>query len=504
MEESEQFGLWPKQVQVLEAVRDSPVTGVEEIYLIGPVGSTKTFAMAVADINVAWQFPFSIIPVGRKDLTEAQVGTWEEYMKALRKLNFVHGRDYTTRQAPNDLRIGFSNGSIIKFISMNKSRDPDWAKLKITATKATVDEVDDVDGKGYKTLRSRTGRRNESGAPRVTVSACNPNDGWTRQEVYLPWLKRNNDRREGISDEEWEQAEPLPESKMVIEFTMEDSPLLLDGYYDRYDDYPQDWKERFLLNNWFFVDDTNALFKRRAMDSLTIARLKRGHKYISVDPNAGGKDRACIMLWEGDTIVDAKVYTTKMLEELAEEDEKKPVYNYGAIIGRLTIELAIAERVSSMDIVGDVVGIGQGWLTYMLGHGYGHVAQFRAGDAPLQKPEEKEKGIKPPYFDLRSQMYYLWAMDVQNAKVFLYSGMPFLTVLKRELQLHQADSTSKVIRVTPKDQIRALLGGSPDMADAGMMGYWLRLIRTKKAASASETASVGRSFEDMYNEANGF
>lgn len=500
MEDENDFGLWPKQVHVLESVRDAPLTGVEEIFLIGPVGSTKTFAMACCHINVAWEFPRSIIPVGRKDMSDSQIGTWEEYTKALRLLGYVEGRDYSIRQAPNDLRIRFKNGSIIQFIGMNQSRDREFSKLKITATMAGVDEVDDVEEAGYDMLYSRTGRRNENGAPRVMLSCCNPNDKWTKRKIYLPWLKSIGRRPDNMSDEEWDQIEPLSPKKMVIEFTMEDSPLLLTGYYDRYADRPRNWRERYLHNNWSYIDDENSLFKYRAMDRLTIRYIQEGRRYIGVDPNAGGKDRAAIVLWEGDCIADIELYTTAELIKAAEPDELQPQPNYGAILGRKTIEMAKRERVGARFIGGDVNGVGQAWLTYMLTKGY-DVRRFVAGASPYVSATDKARKVKPPYGILRDQVFHQWSIDIENGRTYFYIDCPHLPILKKELQYHEGDTSEKVMRVTPKDAIKVLLGGSPDVADAAVIGWWVRMITASAVGVSSNSVAVGQSYEDMYNEA---
>lgn len=496
------FRITAKQSEVLQTAVNAPYTGVEEIFLIGAIGTSKTFAMAYLHINTAYQFPDCIIPVGRKDMSESQITTWPIYLEVLDLMGLEFGLDYTIREATNDLRIKFANGSIIQFIGMNKSRDRQWSKLKVTSTMAGVDEVDDVDEDGYDTLYSRTGRRNRNGAPRIMISCCNPNDAWTKRKIYLPWLKRIGRRPDNMADEEWDAIEPLDPRKVVIEFDMEDSFLWVDGYYDRFQGRPLAWRQRFLMNNWSYIDDENSLFKGRAMDTLTINRLAKGQKFIGVDPNAGGNDRASIVLWEGDTLVDAEVYTTEQLQKLSLPEEREPM-NYGSILGRLTVRMMEREGVGYTNVGGDVVGIGQGWLTYMLTNGY-KVMQFRSGDAPIQTAKEKEKNIKPPYFDLRSQMFGLWALDIDNARVYFYSDMPHLSALKKELQLHEGNASSKVLRVTPKDELKKLLGASPDIADGAMMGYWVRMIRKGRTATVNDRATVGQSVEEMYNNGNGF
>lgn len=497
-----EFSITSKQAELMTTVVNAPATGVEEIFLIGAIGTSKTFAMAYLFCNVAIQFEDSIIPVARKDMAEASITTWPVFLECMDLMGLEFGTDYSIREATNDLRVKFYNDSIIQFIGLNKSRDRQWSKAKVTSTMAGIDEVDDVEEEGYDVLYSRTGRRNRNGAPRVMVSCCNPNDAWIRQKIYLPWLKRNNDRREGISDEEWNAIEPLDPKKVVIEFEMEDSLLYKTGYYDRFQDRPLPWRQRFLHNNWNYVDDEDSLFKARAMDTLTVNRLKRGTKYLGVDPNAGGNDRASIVMWEDDTIVDAWVYTSEQLQKLALPDERSPM-NYGAILGRITIEIMNREGIGAINVAGDVVGIGQGWLTHMLAHGY-KVCQFQSGAAPHQTAAEKAKKIKPPYFDLRSQMYAKWGMEVTNARVYFYAKMPHLAALKKELQMHSSDSTAKVQRVIPKDDLRKMLGKSPDIADSAMMGYWVRMLRKGREDQSLTRASVGKSVDEFYNSNNGF
>lgn len=487
-----------KQAELMGAVRDSPWTGINEIFLIGAIGTSKTFAMGYAHANIAFQYPGSFIPVGRTTLADARIGTFQSYIEVLGEMGLVEGDDYRTRQG-GELSILFANRSVIQFVPLDITKDRDWRKIKsINATSGGVDEVDSVVESGYDMLFSRTGRKNQNGAPAVMISCCNPNNAWMKRNVYDPWRKSVGRLPKELID----NTDDLPANRLVLEFNIEDSFLFPTGYYDRYENRPYAFRQRYLRNNWDYQDDENSLFKGRALDTLTIDRLKPGEKYIAVDPNAGGKDRAAIVLWEGDTIVDAELYTTEDLHKLSLPEEQTP-FNIGAIIGRLTVAMMKRERVGMHNVCGDVNGPGQGWLTYMLSNGY-KVEQFISGYAPVQTAAEKEKNIRPPYGNLRDQMFHLWSQSITEAEVYMYSGMPHLSTLKKELQLHESVSKDKVSIVTPKEDIRKLLGGSPDMADAGMMGYWLRYIRSRGNATASERASVGRSFDELYNHGNGF
>lgn len=503
------------QANALDIVRNSSLNGIEELFLIGPIGSTKTYVAAYCDINICWQFPNSIIPVGRKDAAEHAIGTFGVYLEVLDDMGMVEGTHFTTRQSLNDMQVRFGNRSIIKFIGMNPSRDRQGSKLKITATKATIDEADDVDENQAVMLQSRTGRKNKNGAPRVTVYCCNPNEQWIKWKIYLPWLKRINRRPDNIDAQEWDAVEPLDSKIEVLEFQMEDSPLYPTGYYDRFAQRPLNWQKRYLRNDWFYQDDEDALFKMRALDTMTVRVLSPGEKFIAIDPNAGGKDRAALALIEGDTVVDIEAYTTEDLRRYANghhKDTKKrdelrqalDPFNPGLILGHITIDMMQREGVGARNVIGDVVGVGQGWLTFMLSNGYRGVGQFKAGAAPYQTVEEESKKIKPPYDILRSQMYYMMAMDVDGGRLRFYSDCPHIATLKKELQYHNADKTAKVIAVTKKEQIKKDYGASPDIADAVMMAYYLRLIRTTRAREAEGVARVGKSVDELYNSGNGY
>ena len=60
------------------------------------------------------------------------------------------------------------------------------ARAAALATAAGVDEADDVEEDSCDMMYSRTGRKNENGAPRIMLYCCNPNDRWIKQKVPSP------------------------------------------------------------------------------------------------------------------------------------------------------------------------------------------------------------------------------------------------------------------------------------------------------------------------------
>ena len=472
-----------KQAEILRVIEQGEAS---ELFLIGAIGTSKTYGMAYAHINIAYQFPKSIIPVGRHNVSEAKIGTFVSYLDMLDMMGLVQFEDYSLRQSPSELSIHFGNRSVIMFVPIDKTKDREWRRLKsINATSSGVDEVDTVQEDGYDTLYSRTGRRNKNGAPALSIATCNPNDGWVKTNIYDKW-----------------KAGTLDPKKRVIEFNMEDSFLFESGYYQRFMTRPRPWVERYLLNNWDYMDDDSSLFKMRALDSIMINKITPGTRYISVDPAAEGKDRRVITLWQGDTIVDIRIYSKEDLEALCEPHEKQSP-PYGDILARETIRMAQEESVGFEHIGGDVVGNGRAWYEGMTRRGW-FVHEFRAGAKPqagLYNADGQEIGVD--YDMLRSQVYHQMALASERHQIAIYNGCPHVGDMRKELLLHRADQSAKILKVESKDLLKKRLGMSPDIADSVVIGFWLRLL-TNAAPSSSEHASVGKSVDELYNEAQGF
>lgn len=449
--------------------------------------------MAYAHINIAYQFAGSIIPVGRHSIAEARITVWISYLDMLEMMGLQQDIDYTLRQGSMELSINFANKSQIIFVPMDKSKDREWRRIRgINATACGVDEVDSVDEEGYDTLYSRAGRRNINGAPAVTISTCNPNDAWVKRKIYDPW--RNMQRPPEARDPNIGELEP---TKIVIEFEMQDSFLYHSGYYKRFMTRAKAWVERFLFNNWDYLDDDKSLFKMRALDSIMVNRIERGTRFLGVDPAAEGTDRRVISLWQGDTLVDIWVYTKEDLERLAEPHE---AHNppYGDILARETIRIAEEESVGSDHIGGDVVGNGRAWYEAMLRYGW-EVREFKAGAKPMELFDDDGEPVGQDYDMLRSQMMHLLAMAAERAKVHIYTGCNHVSTAKKELLLHRADQSAKILKVETKQLLKHRLGESPDIADSIMVGYWVKMLANSAVVDDTPVA-LGRSAEEQYRQ----
>ncbi len=401
--------------------------------------------MAMLFIIMAWQYPNSFIPIGRKNMTEIEIGTFLSFLEVLDHMNFVQDKHYRI-VGGNKLRIVFANNSIIQFTQLDITKDREWGKIKsINATSSGIDEVDGVAHSGFTMFSARTGRKNKNDQPDVTICTCNPNEGWVKDLVYIPWRKGK-----------------LPEDQLVIEFKMEDSFLYPTGFYDKYKDNPKQWRERYLNNNWDYLDDDQSLFKSKILDSIMVANYDSDAKQcLGIDVADGGDDRTVMAHTVGNVLVNIKIYTKEDIERLATPEERKSGrIPRGHVIGREAIKYCMQHGIGYSDVAFDVIGVGASLRDYFISQEF-YAKEFRAG--------AKSDGD----FDmLRSEVGVNLADEMELGNFFIYEGCPHTGDLKKELLFHQFETKDKTMCLESKKKLKIRLGKSPDIADAVFIDYW--------------------------------
>lgn len=445
-----------KQSSVIEVIANE--RQVNKIYLIGALGTSKTYVMAMVLISIARQYPGSFIPVGRKTIAEARVGTVLSFIEVLANLNLRDGKHYrgiSLFGGTEPPRFVFENGSIIQFIPLDHTKDREWQRIKgINATAAGVDEVDGVMESGFDMLAARVGRKNTEiiegyPPPAIIIAACNPNEAWVKEKVYLPY-KRGT----------------LPADTRVIEFDMTDSFLYPSGFYDRYADNPPQWRQRYLMNNWDYLDDDMSLFKSKILDNIMVDDYNGANThYAGQDVAREGTDRSVTAQIVGNVLTDIVIYRKEDLDYFA-TDEEKQAPPYSNILGRKFIEYCTANSIGYQHAAGDAVGLGAGFIDYCRGEKF-YVDEYKAGS----------KATEGDFDMIRSQLAVMLANDMANGDFYLYEGCPFLAELKKELLYHQYQTRDKIMKVESKGELKKRLGRSPDVADAVFIAYWKMKVK---------------------------
>lgn len=459
-----------KQALIADTIREHKAS---QIFLVGALGTSKTFGAAVAMLSVAIKYPNSVIPIGRKNLTETKRGTLLSFHEAAQEMGFT---DFIENRQELTWKLG--NGSLIMFIELDHTKDRQFSKIKsINATCAMIDEADSVVHDAHIALFSRTGRRNKNGAPRFILDTCNPNEAWIKDQVYDRW---HTPEEHGV----------LPLDMAVIEFEVRDS-FLGDEYYQPFYDMPRAWQQRYLFNNWNYGDDDKSLFKYRHMDRQHVDTITPALRYVGDDVARSGKDKSVLAMWEGFTLVDIKILKdTDDMVDTAVQAEMLKAYAEENHVGYQNI---------GVDAVGIGVGVVDGAKKLDM-----YVHEFVSGASSTQTVTTKDKhGNRvemPLYNNKRSEIAHRLAQDLEAGTAFFYSGCPFLADFKKEATMHNYDTKDKQLILESKDGVKARLGHSPDIFDAVLMGYERVLAATK---GGNTVPTVGGSYSSLYKNRRG-
>jgi len=414
-----------KQNQIAQAIKNRKA---KVIVLAGALGTSKTFGAAAILISLAKQYPGSVIGVGRRNTTEMKRGTMLSFHEAAKKMNVT---DFAENK--NEMRWTFANDSIIMFFEIDRAHDADFSKIKsMNLTCALIDEADAVLQEGFLATYGRVGRANENGAPDFVILACNPNEAWIKENYY-----------------DKHKAGTLPDSVEFIEFEMSDSFLPRD-YYDKFMDSPNNWKQRYLYNNWQYGDDDNSLFKYSFLDRAHVTTIEEGTRYAALDVARFGHDRSVAALWEGKQLIDIKILKDK---------EEKITNTALAVKYKSYCE---ANRVGYENATVDAVGVGAGVVDYL------HELEFYCKEFVAGAHSDGN------YNNLRSEATHRLAQDIEREEVKFLDSCPYLTELKKELTMQSYSIVDKQLILESKDKVKARIGMSPDIADAVIMAYSLQ------------------------------
>lgn len=448
-----------KQDQIAAAIH----AGKKTIVLIGAIGTSKTYGASIAMHTIANDYPGSRMFIGKRHMPELRKTTMFLFRESAYDMGLRENYHYTEYRSQGNEHLeynppGFAKPSYAFYIEVDHTRGLN--RLKLDSTCIFLDEADDIDFEAYTTLASRVGRVNKNGAPAFVMLACNPNEGWIKDKFYNKF-------------KDPEQYGPLPDDVAVIEFEMQDSFLGAE-YYNQFEANPEQWKQRFLYNNWSYGDDMYSLFKYRDMDSVHVNTFERGPRNIAVDA-ARTHDRTVAAMWDNNVLVDIQV--VKDLGVEIDYDEQAGILH----------DYAVASGVGPECIDVDAVGEGQGLITaFKTLYGW-QVNSFVSNAVPESKRALERKLAQAStqderlrirqnspivYKDLRSEQAYLLSLDLGTANVHFWDGCPYLKEFKKEATMHNHSEKGRVMILEPKDKVKERARQSPDIFDSVLMGYY--------------------------------
>lgn len=226
-------------------------------------------------------------------------------------------------------------------------------------------------------------------------------------------------------------------------------------------------KTQLLKGNWKIKPSSESLIQWPAMlDTFTNAHVKDGRRYITADIALHGSDMFVAFVWSGMRVIDAVV--------LPKTD--------GKTIERLILDLCKRYSVQQSHVVYDADGVG-GYLGGYLAN----AVSFNNGASPVKNAVNGSN-----YRNLKTQCFYLLAERINAGDIAVTENVANMKVDGRRLadliskestavKRNNPDADGKMA-IIPKEQMKNILGHSPDYMDAMMMRMWFELRPAAYAA----------------------
>lgn len=234
-----------------------------------------------------------------------------------------------------------------------------------------------------------------------------------------------------------------------------------------------------------YVDNAGALFKYTALvDMFSNTLPESEQRYHTVDIADDGSDKTVSAPWKGLEAYDLKEYSR---------------LNTEGVIGMIR-ERNAEHRIPYSHTAVDAIGVGAGVASSSLLDGivgfkssYGAI---RTEVDPTRLPNVhylKDAPLTTEYRNLRSQCVFLLAQKVNNHEIAVKTAdVRVRERIIEELALYQDASTGDGKRMaTQKEDIKELLGRSPDLSDTLIMRMYFEL-RESLGVGTEDQAKVER------------
>lgn len=437
--------LKPKQQKTIDLINTNPE--IDEIVLIGSVGTGKTVIASHIVISICYQFPNTAWYAWRKNNTVSRRTLIKTFKETLLNMNLEEGHDWSWHD--RDLEIRFShNGSAISFSEADRSKDRDQMRIKgVDATGSLIDEANELEEDSFDMILSRKGRKNKNGQPSINLITMNPNNGWAKRRYYDKWKKGR-----------------LPPNVVVIEFGIEDSwqsQQDIAGLYRK----AKWWVERYIHNNWNYSDEDMSLITSYLWEkSQVYERPKKDpespfNSYIGVDPSDKGKDTTMVsLIEEGVLIMQKELKIPELVFGKDSDIDQRPIsYLYANELIKFAQQHGFSAKYASRICV-EGNGVGVGMRDALRTRGW-YITVYEATN----------KSRNDNYLALRDDMDNadLRILDQDSDK---YDD----NTLQKQLFAHTVDIVNEQEKVCSKDHVKAEIGCSPDKSDSLMIANFIR------------------------------
>lgn len=427
-----------KQLQALSLLVDNVTT---ELAYGGAAGGAKSWTGAAWLTFMCECYPETRWFVGRETLKDLRDSTYITFIKVFKQYG-IEGWKYNGV----DHYFTFANGSRIDFIQLaSMPSDPFFERFGSKEyTGGWIEEAGETTFGAYDTIKTRIGRHlndkyNIKGKIFITL---NPKKNWVHSYFWKPY-----------------KAQTLPSGVQFLVALVTDNPFIEREYIDKLHEIKDKVrKQRLLLGNFDYDDDDNMLMTYDAIDDLfnCEGRVKaEGNEYITADIARFGKDESRIYRWKGFLVVQRLTLKHKKVTEVAHAIRS----------------IADNNKIPMSRVIADDDGVGGGVVDILGCKG------FVNNSTALENPKVH---TKENYENLKTQCCYM-AAECVNKSIIGFSAHLINDDFKErfieeaeQVKRRDPDSDGK-LKILQKEEVKELIGRSPDDWDCFMMRQWFEL-----------------------------
>ena len=403
----------------------------------GSAGGGKSYLGCLWISSLCLQYPGIRTLIGRTVLQQLKVTTLNTLFEVLQLMGLKSGEHYSFNGQSNIITFSNKSEIILKDLAYQPS-DPNYDSLGgIEVSAVFIDEAAQVSHLCFSILKSRIRYKlNQYNLIPKVLLTCNPGQNWIKKEFYIPFIQ-----------------ETLEINKAFVPALPMDNPHLPSSYIEMLKGLPNAQRRRLLEGDWNYNEEDDSIFNFDHISN-SVFKFKpepTDKKYMSVDVARFGTDRSVVMIWSGLVVLECLVYNKLSTVELSSEI-RELIEKYG---------------IHPTNIIVDSDGVGGGVADQIKG------TNFVNNSSPLHGQN---------YSNLKSQCYVKLSELFKEGKISINIMNPsVIDDLTQELlavKLKDIDKDNKVA-VQSKDEMKKLLGKSPDLSDALMMRIYYEIKNLK-------------------------
>ena len=409
----------------------------KEILFGSGAGSGKSFLGCLWVTTMCIKYPGVRYLIGRSVLTQLRLTTLRTLLETFKAMGLTSEQHFTYNQQTNVIKFYNDSEIILKDMAATPA-DPQFDSLgSIELTGVFLDEMTQISQMAYHIIKSRIRfKLNEYKLVGKLFMSCNPGQNYLKKEFYIPYIE--------------ERLEP---HKKFVMATALDNPHLPEQYIETLRNLPEQQRQRLFLGSWDFMSDIDAIFD---FDSISNSMYKFSPnpddiKRLSCDVSRFGDDRSVVVMWVG--LVVTEIFIFRKLSTVQLSDEIR--------------QLMMVYGVHPSNVIVDTDGIGSGVGDQLRGINF----------------VNNSKALHDQNFvNLKSQCYIklseMFKQGLISININDPSSVDDLTQELLSVKLKDVDKDNKVA-VISKDEQKKILGRSPDISDALMMGMYFHVKNLK-------------------------